>query len=114
MNAKLTRIGLDTESDESQTDWARLSALTDPDIEAAIAGDEDSYAFEQGEKLGRKGASFRYQIYRDAGRNWRWRLLSAQAEILAVGGRSFPSREAVEAEIAALRDVLLGARSEAA
>jgi uncharacterized protein YegP (UPF0339 family) len=114
MNAKLTRIGLDEGSEESRTDWARLRALTDVEIEAAIAGDPDSYSFAQGEEIGRKGASFRYQIYRDPGDSWRWRLLSAQGEILAVGGQGFPSRKDVQAAIAALREALIGARSEAA
>jgi uncharacterized protein YegP (UPF0339 family) len=114
MNAKLTRIASDAESDESLTDWARLRALTDEEIETAIAGDPDSYAIEQGEELGRKGASFRYQIYRDPGESWRWRLVSANGEILAVGGQGFPSRKAVAAAISSLRDALLGARSEAA
>ena len=114
MSAKFTRIGLEEESEASRTDWARLRALTDAEIEAAIADDPDSYAFAQGEETGRKGASFRYQIYRDAGDSWRWRLLSAKGEVLAVGGQGFPTRKDVRAAIANLRDALLGARSEAA
>jgi uncharacterized protein YegP (UPF0339 family) len=114
MNAKITRIGLEEGSEESRTDWARLRALTDAEIEAAVAGDPDSYPIAQGEEIGRKGASFRYQIYRDPGDTWRWRLLSAQGEVMAVGGQGFPSRKEVQAAIATLRDALLGARSEAA
>jgi uncharacterized protein YegP (UPF0339 family) len=105
---------LDEVAEESRTDWARLRALTDAEIEAAITGDPDSYSFEQREEIGRSGASYRYQIYREPGDTWRWRLLSAQGEVLAVGGQGFPSRSEVRVAIASLRDALLGARSEAA
>jgi uncharacterized protein YegP (UPF0339 family) len=114
MSAKFTRIGLGEAAEESRTDWARLRALTDAEIEAAIAGDPDSYSFEQSEEIGRRGASYRYQIYREPGDSWRWRLLSAQGEVLAVGGQGFSSRREVRAAIASLRDAFLGARSEAA
>jgi uncharacterized protein YegP (UPF0339 family) len=114
MNAKVTRIGLDEGSEESRTDWARVRALTDAEIEAAVADDPDSYLLAQGDEIGRKGASFHYQIYRDPGDAWRWRLLSARGEVLAVGGQGFSSRKEVQAAIATLRDALLGAGSEAA
>jgi len=105
---------LNVESEESQTDWSRLRALTEEEIEAAIAADPDTYVVTDSELLGRKGASFRYQVYRVKGREWRWRLMSADGEILALGAQAFPSKAAVETAIAALRDALLGARSEAA
>lgn len=105
---------MDEGAEESRTDWARVRALTDAEIEAAIAGDPDSYSFAQSEETGRRGASYRYQIYREPGDTWRWRLLSARGEVLAVGGQGFPSRREVQVAIASLRDALLGARSEAA
>jgi uncharacterized protein YegP (UPF0339 family) len=98
----------------SRTDWARLRALTDKEIETAIAADPDSYKLTNSDLLGRSGASFRYEIYQDARRDWRWRLLSADGDVLALGAQAYTSRKDVEAAILTLRDALLGARSKAA
>ena len=114
MNGKVTRIDLSAEPEGSRTDWTRLRALTDDEIEAAVAEDPDAYLFGEHELLGRKGASYRYEIHRDSGGEWRWRLLSANGEVLAIGAQAFPSRKKLRAAISALRDALLGAQSEAA
>jgi uncharacterized protein YegP (UPF0339 family) len=98
----------------SRTDWARLRALTDEEIETAIAADPDSYELTSSDLLGRNGASFRYEIYKDSRRGWRWRLLSADGDVLALGAQAYSSRNDVEAAILMLRDALLGARSKAA
>lgn len=112
MNGKVTRIGLDEDSKGSSTDWARLRSLTEEEIELAIAADDDAYRLD--EFLGRTGASYRYVIYLDRSERWRWRLLAAGGEVIAVSGQAFPSRDAVQAAIETLRDALLGARSKAA
>jgi uncharacterized protein YegP (UPF0339 family) len=114
MNGKLTRIDSTAAADGSLTDWARIRALTDDEIDAAIASDPDSYSIDEAELLGRKGASYRYELYSDKAGAWRWRLLAADGNVLAVSGQAFPSRQSVEKAIGTLRDALLGARSEAA
>lgn len=114
MNAKRSRIGLAAGSEESRTDWGRLGALTDDEIDAEIAADPDSYALFDRELLGREGGSFRYEIYHDGAGRWQWRLLSSNGEVLARSGQSFPSRGALNASLGAMRDALLGGRSQAA
>jgi hypothetical protein len=43
MSDKLTRTRLGEGLDHSQTDWARLDALTDDEIAAAIRNDPDTF-----------------------------------------------------------------------
>jgi len=43
MSDKLTRMRLGEGRDESLTDWARLDALTDEEIAAAIRDDPDTF-----------------------------------------------------------------------
>jgi uncharacterized protein YegP (UPF0339 family) len=114
MSGKHIKNGSTVAAEASQTDWAHVRALTDEEIDAAIANDPDSYSIEEAELLGRTGASYRYELYCDKKGRWRWRLLAAGGEVLAVSGQAFPSRRSVETAIAALRDALLGARSQAA
>lgn len=114
MSGKSTRIGSDAVSEESRTDWARLRALTEDEIDEAIAADPDSYAIADHHLLGRRGGSFRYEIHRDSAGRWRWTLLSAGGEMLARGAQSFSSRGALEASLGDLREALLGGRSQAA
>lgn len=109
MSGDITRISLDEAVRGDRTDWARLRALTEDEIEAAIAADPDTFGLEDGEPQGRKGASYRYELHADSKGEWRWRLLDANGEILAVGGQSFSSRESLEAAITQLREALLGA-----
>ncbi|HEX6374889.1 MAG TPA: DUF1508 domain-containing protein [Allosphingosinicella sp.] len=114
MNGKPTKTGSAVAVDGSRTDWARVRSLSDEEIDAAIADDPDSYGIEEAELLGRKGASYRYELYCDRSGGWRWRLLAADGEVLAVSAQAFTSRQSVETAIVTLRDALLGARSEAA
>ncbi len=48
MSDKLTRTRLGEGLDHSQTDWARLDALTDEEIAAAIRNDPDTFEPEPG------------------------------------------------------------------
>jgi uncharacterized protein YegP (UPF0339 family) len=114
MNGKHIRSGSTVGDESSQTNWARLRALAEEEIETAIAGDPDSYSIDEAELLGRKGASYRFEIYHNRDGVWQWRLLASGGEVLAVSGRAFPSRQSVEGAIASLRDALLGAQSQAA
>lgn len=105
---------MDVGAEGSATDWHRIRALTDDEIEAAVASDPDSYLLDGPEHLGRAGASYRYMLYRDPAGDWRWRLVSSNGGILAVGAQAYPTREALAEAISTLKDALIGARSEAA
>lgn len=37
--------------------------------------------------------NYQFHLYQDAGRNWRWRLIAGNGQIIAVSGESFYSRE---------------------
>lgn len=113
MNGKHFRTDLDAEL-ESRTDWDRLRALTDDQLEAAIDADPDSFAHSEFEQVGRSGASAHYLVYRDRTGQFRWRLRAANGEILAMSPEGYVSRQDVEDAITQLRDVMLGARSKAA
>ena len=113
MNAGYTRIGLDEASKESLTDWSRLRIMDEAAIETAIEADPDAYRVDA-ETLGHQRASYRYVIYTDASNQWRWALRSASGETVAVSGRSFPTKKALEEAIGELRDIMVGARPEAA
>ena len=113
MSGSYTRIGLDEDRDGARTDWTRLQSLSDADIDAAIAGDPDSYPVET-DLIGRRGGSYAYQLHQDGTGAWRWALRSAAGEVLAVSGKAFASRAAAEAALTDLLEALLGARSEAA
>ena len=114
MSGSYIRIGLEEDRDGSRTDWARLRALGDEEIDRAIAADPDAYAIEETDLIGRAKGSYSYQLYRDAAGSWRWALRSAEGRILAVSGRSFGSREDAELATSELREAILGARSAAA
>ena len=114
MSGNFTRIGLDEDRDGSATDWARLRALSDEEIETAIASDPDAYSIEEADLIGRPKSSYSYLLYRDARGSWRWALRSADGQVLAVSGNSFDSREKAEFAISELREAILGARSAAA
>jgi uncharacterized protein YegP (UPF0339 family) len=101
-------------ADGDATDWDRIRALTDEQIEQAIASDPDTYAVKDAELLGARGTSFRYQLHRDGEGHWRWALCSAAGEVLAISGRSYASRQRVIEAIGKLREAMGGARSEAA
>ena len=114
MSGSYTRIGLEEDRDGSRTDWVRLRALTDEEIELAIAADPDAYPVEETDLIGRRKGSYSYQLYRDTAGNWRWALRSADGQVLAVSGKAFASRADAERAITELREAILGARSAAA
>lgn len=114
MNAKLTKIDLDAATEEDRSDWDAVRALGDRAIDSAIASDPDAYRVEDRELIGRQGASYRYELYRDQQQQWRWRLVDARGELLAEGARSFASKAKALASIELLREAVLGGRAEAA
>lgn len=117
MSGKITRISLDealkAAATESQTDWHRVRALTDKDIDAAIASDPDSWAPDENE-LKRRPKPGHYQVYRDGTGKYRWRLLAADGSVVAEGAQAFATRKQMQEALDNLRFLMLSSRPEAA
>jgi hypothetical protein len=56
MNKRST-VNASAELRPGKTDWARIDALTDHDIAAAVAQDPDSFLLEPSERTPRRGAA---------------------------------------------------------
>lgn len=114
MSGKYTRIALDAAFDGDRTDWARLRKLNDCEIDAAIAGDEDSYPLDDAELAAHSEENFAYQVYRASDSRWHWRLTDRSGQILAQSHGGFATRDAVQEALAHLRLAVLGAKADAA
>lgn len=101
-------------SDHSQTDWLRLKAMGDADIDKAISEDKDAYLLSDTEMLGRDGASYRYELLKISAGSWGWRLLDGKGEAIALSNASFRSRELALAAVSDLRRAVLGGMAKAA
>jgi uncharacterized protein YegP (UPF0339 family) len=108
MNGNSIRKGLAVGNEGSKTDWNRVIALTDADIDAAIDSDADAYAI-AGPQLGHSGSEYQYRIVRQKSGGWRWILVARDGAVLATSATALTSREAAQAAIAGLRQTLLGA-----
>ncbi len=113
MSGKTIRTVSDAVPKPTQTDWTRLKALSDDEIDAAIADDADAYALDS-ELLGRSGSAYRYQIYQIAPSHFGWRLVSADGRIFATSQEGFTSESEARSAIAEIRAALLGGRHLAA
>lgn len=117
MSGKITKISLNealkAAASDSQTDWERLRSMSDEDIDAAIASDPDTWAIDD-EELKRRPKPGRYEIYRDVGGQYRWRLLAADGSIVADGAQSFATLKQTKAALASLHFLMLSSRPEAA
>jgi len=103
---------------KGQTDWKRLAAQSEEEIERLARQDSDTIVLRDDElaDLGaRRGAErASYAIYRDKAGAFRWRLVHPSGRIIAEGGEAFETSEHAEAAIARLRNAILGARLAAA
>jgi uncharacterized protein YegP (UPF0339 family) len=95
------------DSDASATDWQRIKALTDREIDAAIADDADSYAV-SAMGLGHQKGRYTYNLYRDKDGAWHWQVVAQDGRILAAAAGGLATRELAQAAIAELRSTLLG------
>ena len=100
---------MDADFERSATDWARLRVLDDEQIARAVAVDDDSYLVETADVLGHREAGYRYVIYMDASRRWRWKLASSDGHVIAQSGEAMRTKAAATASIATARRLLLGA-----
>ena len=106
MSERITRVSLAEAVDGDRTDWVRLGALTDQQIDAAIEGNTDSFAMQTNQM-----STARYSVYQDGAGQWRWRLTDAQGQILARSGGSFRSRSAATTALAVVRAALAQAKA---
>lgn len=113
MSGKIIRTGSGADHRQSRTDWARVKALTDAEIDAAIACDPDAYALET-ETHGRTGSAYHYEVFEETAGKYRWRLVGANGQAMALSHESYASKAAARKAIGAMRDALLGGKSMAA
>ena len=97
---------MDAEGD--LTDWDRLRALTEEEIDEAIRHDPDTFALEAGEV-----PPFQCMIFKDAQGMWRWRLIGSDGQAAADSPRSYADRDEVERAIRALRKAIVAGETEA-
>lgn len=109
MSEKITRVSLDEAIERDRTDWARLRALTDDEIEAAIAADPDSDLGLDGEMGPVVGI-----IFKDMHGAWRWRLLDSDRTPIADSPRGYQTRDEVDAGLRALRAAMSADQAKAA
>ena len=113
MSEKLIRTNSNAAPEKGRTDWSRVRDMDDKTINAAIAGDADSYALDT-EILGRADSAYHYEVYREKTGQFRWKLLSADGKVLASSPEGFRSKAAALNAIAGVRQALLGGNALAA
>ena len=109
MSEKITKAGSGGAVEEDLTDWDRVRALTDREIEEAIRDDPDTFALEEGDV-----PPFQGLIYRDREGKWRWRLLGPNGEAVADSPRGYADRAEVDRAIQALRKAIIAGEGEKA
>ena len=73
MSEKTIRTGSGADHRRSSTDWSRVSALSEAEIDDAIAADPDAYPLES-EVLGRTSSSYHYKLFKDSAGKYRWTM----------------------------------------
>ncbi len=107
MSGRTIRTGSGEGVNPSTTDWAKVKALGDAEIDAAISADPDAYPLDR-ETLGRAGSAYQYVVFKVAERRFRWRLVGANGLSLASSEQDFPTAEAARGAIADLRRAVIG------
>lgn len=79
MSDKLTKVSLDTVFDSDGTDWARLDAMTEEDIERAIEDDPDWAAFNDLSDHQKRAG---FLLVRGEDEEWRWVLRDASGTVV--------------------------------
>jgi len=109
MNEKITRARLGEVVSEDRTDWERLRAITDEELEAAIAEDRDASISADGESGPIVG-----MVFKDSRGQWRWRLLNSAGEPIADSPHGYSSRDQVDKAIKELRQAITAFAAKAA
>ncbi len=109
MSGKITKAGSDGDVEGDLTDWKRVRALTDEEIEEAIRNDPDTFALEEGEVPPFQGLTFR-----DPQGRWRWRLIGPSGEAIADSPRGYDDRSEVDRALRTLREAIVAGSAKAA
>ena len=109
MSEKIIRASSGEANERDRTDWVRLRAMTDDELDVAIAADPDAALGPDGEMGPLVGV-----VFRDSHGEWRWRLLNSDRTPIADSPRSYSSRDEVDASIRALRTAMTADRAKAA
>jgi uncharacterized protein YegP (UPF0339 family) len=109
MSGKNTRVSLGEAVEGDLTDWARVRALTDDEIEQAIRDDPDTFAMADGDVPPVRGL-----IFKDPQGLWRWRLIAPTGEAIADSPRGYSDRGEVDRAIRALRTAIVADEAKAA
>ena len=88
MSEKFSDRASDTGNDSPRTDWSHLGNRSDDDIDAAIAGDEDTFALTPAD-LRPDGPGFRF-VACDNDR-WCWHFYGESGKLLAQSGQTYPT-----------------------
>ena len=89
---------------EDRTEWRRVRALTDEEIDAAIAADPDTFAMGEGlEGHPTNPWKFVYVTHSDKVGQSRWQLEGSDGRVLAYGAEAYPTRDDAARAVAALR-----------
>jgi uncharacterized protein YegP (UPF0339 family) len=104
MSGGITRVSMNEAVKEDRTDWQRVRALTDEQIDAAIAADPDTFAMGDGLQ-GHQGnpLKFVYFIYSDKVGEWRWRLERSDGRVVAYGAETYVTQNEAARAVGALR-----------
>lgn len=113
MSEKRIRTSSNAAPEAGRTDWARVRDMGDAAIDAAIAGDADSYPLDT-EILGRADSAYHYEVYRESAGRYRWRLVAGDSQVLALSPEGFRTKTAALNAIAAVRQALLSGNALAA
>jgi uncharacterized protein YegP (UPF0339 family) len=111
MSGDITRISMTEAVKEDRTDWQRVRAMTDDQIDAAIASDPDTFAMDDKAATAKKPLDFVYFIYSDGGGEWRWRLERSDGRVLAYGAEAYATQNDVTRAVAALRAAFRAAQA---
>jgi len=98
----------------SRSDWPRVAALTEQQLERSIADDPDTWAPDGDGAARRSGDVGNYLMYRSDDGRWRWRLVDGEGRVLAESAGSSASSDACRRSIEALRDIVASAEIRAA
>ncbi len=99
---------------DGDTDWNRVRALTDRDIDAAIADDPDAATLSDTEIARYQVAQVRYEITHGTDDRFHWRMIDQHGAVMAQDGGGFGSRTAALAAVEAVRQAPLSAELKAA
>ena len=106
MKERITRTGQGAVVEGDRTDWDRLRAMTDEQVEATIADDPDWTPFED--------IAMREAVVDDGMGQWHWLLIGRDGREIARSPGDFADRAAAMDALAAFRQAMVDEMRRAA